>query len=152
MWFDVQNNAQHAYFQCDRKFYFKKTLIRHMKIDHGTEYKKFKCPEQGCNMFFRLQKVIVQCLFYKSTSIFLLLKIDISFRFVKLLYFFLCTGEVNEKTPDRGSSTWLQHQRRDVCLWKMWQKVPHIWHSFKAHQGMHQLKWFLPTTINVFFW
>ena len=31
-----------------------------MKIDHGTEYKKFKCPEQGCNMFFRLQKVIVQ--------------------------------------------------------------------------------------------
>ena len=29
-----------------------------MKIDHGTEYKKFKCPEQGCNMFFRLQKVI----------------------------------------------------------------------------------------------
>ena len=54
------------YFQCDRKFYFKKTLIRHMKIDHGTEYKKFKCPEQGCNMYFRLQKVTDWLMFIKS--------------------------------------------------------------------------------------
>ena len=44
-------------FQCDRKFYFKKTLIRHLKIDHGKEYKKFKCPEQGCNVYFRLKMV-----------------------------------------------------------------------------------------------
>ena len=42
--------------QCDRKFFFKKTLIKHLKIDHGTEYKKFKCPEEGCDVFFRLEK------------------------------------------------------------------------------------------------
>jgi len=53
---EIVMNKKEQCSQCDRKFYFKKTLIRHMKIDHGTEYKKFKCPEQGCNMFFRLQK------------------------------------------------------------------------------------------------
>ena len=51
----VMNKKQECN-QCQRKFFFKNTLIKHLKVDHGTEYKKFKCTEDGCEMYFRLFK------------------------------------------------------------------------------------------------
>ena len=51
----VMNKKQECN-QCQRKFFFKNTLIKHLKIDHGTEYKKFKCIEEGCDIYFRLFK------------------------------------------------------------------------------------------------
>lgn len=54
---DIVLNKKEECSQCDRKFFWKKTLIKHLKVEHGTEYKRFKCPEEDCTAHFRLQMV-----------------------------------------------------------------------------------------------
>jgi len=40
--------------ECDKPFLMKSSLIRHMKEEHGTEYRKHECPEDGCSERFRI--------------------------------------------------------------------------------------------------
>ena len=51
---DIVMNKKQECNQCQRRFFFKNTLIKHLKADHGTDYKKYKCPEPGCDSHFRL--------------------------------------------------------------------------------------------------
>ena len=39
---------------CGKRFQIKSNLIKHMKAEHASEYKKFKCPVSGCNEKFRI--------------------------------------------------------------------------------------------------
>ena len=122
-------------FQCDRKFYFKKTLIRHLKVDHGKEYKKFKCPEQGCNVYFRLKMVT----FMSFISFFVNQLEFFEYFYQQSFLFSPIPGKAHEKTSYWNPPTWVQHRWWRVCLWKMRQKVPDIWNALKTHQGAFQI-------------
>ena len=53
---DIVKHKKESCQKCGKKFLLKGTLIKHMKTEHGTEYKRHECPEEGCNERFRIFK------------------------------------------------------------------------------------------------
>ena len=53
---EIVKNKKEGCDECGKKFLLKSTLIKHMKRDHGTEYRRYPCPEEGCSERFRICK------------------------------------------------------------------------------------------------
>ena len=53
---DIVKHKKEFCQKCGKKFLLKGTLIKHLKTEHGTEYKRHECPEVGCNERFRIFK------------------------------------------------------------------------------------------------
>ena len=51
---ELVKNRKEECEECNRTFFFKSSLIKHLKTVHGTEYKKHECPEMGCSERFRI--------------------------------------------------------------------------------------------------